>query len=73
LDPLPQPNLLHKTLLPWPPAPDILPPRARHRHITVIIGSVRKKKCYSFGEYLLGAIDKLGWTQRMQVSAEDFA
>ena len=37
----------------------------------VIIGSLRKKCYSSFGEYVLGAIGKLGWTQRLQVSAEE--
>ena len=39
----------------------------------VIIGSLRKKCYSSFGEYVFGAIDKIGWTQQLQVSAEEVA
>ncbi|CUS07598.1 unnamed protein product [Tuber aestivum] len=39
----------------------------------VIIGSLRKKCYSSFGEYVFGAIDKIGWTQRLQVSVDEVA
>ncbi|KAG0133785.1 hypothetical protein HOY82DRAFT_555610 [Tuber indicum] len=39
----------------------------------VIIGSLRKRCYSSFGDYVSGAIDKIGWAQRLQVSAEEVA
>ncbi|PWW71828.1 hypothetical protein C7212DRAFT_287378 [Tuber magnatum] len=36
-----------------------------------IIGSLRKKCYSSFGEYVSGAIDKIGWTQRLRISADE--